>query len=181
MRRNLFASLMAVAGLLAVTAPLAAQTSAKVGYIDTRRILQEAPGAQEARTTLEREMQGFQNQLKVMQDSLQALMADYQQKSLVMSADAKQKREQEIIAKRTGWEQRAEELQNQAARRQQEVMEPIMQRVEEIISQVRQAEGFAIVFDAASDAIVSADPALDLTPKVIERLRSASPTAARRP
>jgi outer membrane protein len=181
MRRNLFASLMAMAGLLAVAAPLTAQSPTKVGYIDTRRILQEAPGAQEARTTLEREMQGFQNQLKMMQDSLQAMMTDYQQKSLVMSADAKQKREQEIISKRTGWEQRAEELQNQAARRQQEVMEPIMQRVEEVISQVRQAEGFAIVFDVASEAIVSADPTLDLTPKVIERLRSASPTAARRP
>jgi outer membrane protein len=181
--RKLFAALMAVTAMLAVSAPLTAQATAptKIGYIDTRRVLQEAPGAQDARTTLERDMQGFQNQLKSMQDSLQAMMTDYQQKSLVMSADAKQKREQEIIAKRTGWEQRAEELQGQAARRQQEVMEPIMQRLEEVISQVRQAEGFAIVFDVASEAIVSADPSLDLTPKVIERLKAAAPTAARRP
>lgn len=181
MRRNLFASVLAVAGMLAVAAPLSAQAPTKIGYIDTRRVLQEAPGAQEARTTLERDMQGFQNQMKVMQDSLQAMMTDYQQRQSVMSADARQRREQEIITKRTGWEQRAEELQNQAARRQQEVMEPIMQRVEEIISQVRQAEGFAIVFDVASEAIVSADPSLDLTTKVIERMRAAAPTATRRP
>jgi outer membrane protein len=94
-------------------------------------------------------MQGFQNQLQMMQDSLQAMMTDYQQKSLVMSADAKQKREQEIIAKRTGWEQRAEQLQQQAAQRQQQVMEPIMQRVEAAISEVRQAQGYAIIFDVA--------------------------------
>lgn len=182
MRRNLFATLMAVAGLLAVAAPLSAQAApTKIGYIDTRRVLNEAPGAQEARQTLEREMQGFQNQMKVMQDSLQALMADYQQKSAVMSAEARQAREQEILSKRTGWEQRAEQLQNQAAQRQQQVMEPIMQRVEEIISQVRQSEGFAIVFDVASEAIVSADPSLDLTTKVIERLRAAGPTASRKP
>jgi outer membrane protein len=178
--RKLLTTVLAVAGLLAASAPLTAQTT-KIGYIDTRLILQEAPGAQEARATLETEMRGFQNQLQMMQDSLQAMMTDYQQKSLVMSADAKQKREQEIIQKRTGWEQRAEQLQQQAAQRNREVMEPIMQRVETVISQVREAEGIAIVFDVASDVIVSADPALDLTAKVIERLKAAAPTATGQP
>ncbi|HSK20144.1 MAG TPA: OmpH family outer membrane protein [Longimicrobiales bacterium] len=176
--RKLFATVMTLAGLLAVSAPLSAQTATKIGYIDTRRVLQEAPGAQEARTTLESEMQGFQNQLQMMQDSLQAMMTDYQQKSLVMSADAKQKREQEIIAKRTGWEQRAEQLQQQAAQRQQQVMEPIMQRVEAAISEVRQTQGYAIIFDVVSEAIVSADPALDITATVIERLKAGAPAAS---
>jgi outer membrane protein len=176
--RNLFATVMAAAGLLIVAAPLAAQAPTKIGYIDTRRVLQEAPGAQEARATMEREMQGWQQQLQAMDDSLRTMMTDYQQRSLVMSADAKQKREQEIIEKQQGFEQRAQELQTQAGRRQQELMEPIMQRVEGIISEVRQAEGFAMVFDVASEAIVSADPVLDLTNKVIERLKSA-PAASR--
>lgn len=177
--RKLFAVVIAASGMLAIAGPLSAQAAAKIGYIDTRRVLAEAPGAAEARTTLEQAMQGFQGQLKAMQDSLQAMMTDYQQKSLVMSADAKQKREQEIIQKRTAWEQRAEQLQQQAAQRNQEVMAPIMERVEQAISQVRQAEGYAIVFDVASEAIVSADPALDLTPKVIEQLKAAGPTAQR--
>jgi outer membrane protein len=176
--RKLFATVMTLAGLMAVSAPLSAQAATKIGYIDTRRVLQEAPGATEARTTLESAMQGFQGQLQAMQDSLQSMMTDYQQKSLVMSADAKQKREQEIIQKRTGWEQRAEQLQMQAAQRQQEVMAPIMQRVEQVISEVRQAQGYAIVFDVASEAIVSADPALDLTNAVIERLKSSAPAAS---
>lgn len=178
--RKLLTTVLAL-GLFAVSAPLTAQTAMKIGYIDTRLILQEAPGATEARTTLEADMQGFQNQLQVMQDSLQALMTDYQQKSLVMSADAKQRREQEIIQKRTGWEQRAEQLQQQAAQRQQQVMGPIMERVETAISQVREAEGVGIVFDVASDVIVSADPTLDLTTKVIERLKAAAPTATGQP
>lgn len=176
--RKLFATVMTLAGLLAVSAPLSAQTATKIGYIDTRRVLQEAPGAQEARSTLESAMQGFQGQLQAMQDSLQTMMTDYQQRSLVMSADAKQQREQEIIAKRTVWEQRAEQLQQQAAQRQQEVMEPIMQRVEQVISDVRQSEGYGIIFDVVSEAIVSADPALDITATVIERLKAAGPAAS---
>lgn len=178
--RNLFGSLLAAVGLLTVAAPLTAQATGKIGYIDTRRVLQEAPGAQEARQAMEQEMQGFQAQMQAMEDSLQTMMSQYQQKSLVMSAEAKQQREQEIMQRRASFQERAEELQERAGRRQQELMEPLMQRIEEVISQVRQAEGFALVFDAASDAIVSADPGLDLTTKVIERLRAAGPAASAR-
>jgi outer membrane protein len=176
--RSLYSTVLAVAGLLIVAAPLAAQTPTKIGYIDTRRVIQEAPGAQDARTTLEREMQGYQQQMQAMEDSLTSMMTDYQQRSLVMSADAKQRREQEIMQKRTSFQQRAEEIQTAAGRRQQELMEPIMMRVEQVIGEVRQAEGFAIVFDVASEAIISADPALDLTNMVITRLRAA-PAASR--
>jgi outer membrane protein len=176
--RNLFSAVIAVAAMMMVAAPLAAQAPTKIGYIDSRRVIQEAPGARDAQTTMEREFQGFQTQMQAMQDSLQTMMADYQQRSLVMSADARQRREQEIMQKRESFEQRGQELQMQAGRRQQELMEPIMNRIEQVISEVRQAEGFGIVFDVASEAIVSADPALDLTQRVIDRLRSA-PAASR--
>jgi outer membrane protein len=178
--RHLFSSVLAVATVFVVGAPLAAQAvPTKVGYIDTRRVFQEAPGARAAQETLEREMQGWQQQMQAMEDSLQTMMQDYQQRSLVMSADARQRREQEIMQARQNFGERAEQLQQQAGRRQQELMEPIMQRVEETISEVRQAEGYAIVFDVASDVIVSADPALDLTARVIERLRASGSAASR--
>jgi outer membrane protein len=177
--RNLLTSVLAVAGLLVVATPLTAQTATKIGYIDTRRVIQEAPGASEARATMEREMQGWQAQMQAMDDSLRTIMTEYQQRQSVMSADARQRREQEIMQKQQGFEQRAQELQQQAGRRQQELMQPIMERVETVISEVRQAEGYAIVFDVASEAIVSADPALDLTNRVIERLRAGGPAAAR--
>jgi outer membrane protein len=123
----------------------------------------------------------YESQLKAMQDSMQAMMADYQQKSLVMSADAKQKREQELVQKQQSFQQRAAQLQQQAQQRQAELMQPIMNRVEQVIGDVRKAEGFGIVFDIASEAIVSADPALDITTKVIERMRAATPAATRKP
>ena len=180
--RNLFKTLMMVAGLLMVGAPLAAQTSpTRIGYIDTRRVIQEAPGAQDARATLEREMQGWQTQLQAMEDSLGTMITQFQSRQSVMTAEARQRSEAEIREKQGAFQQRADELQQQAGRRQQELMEPIMQRVEQVISEVRQAEGYAVVFDLASDAIVSADPSLDLTSRVVERLRAGAPAAARNP
>jgi outer membrane protein len=170
-----FAAVMA--GLLLMSAPLAAQ-SAKIGYIDSRRVIQEAPGAQEARQTLEREMSGYQTQLRAMEDSMQTLLTDYQQKSVMLSADAKKQREQELTQKQTAFQQRAQSMQESAGQRQQQLMKPIMDRIQAVISELRQQEGYAIIFDMAAEAMVAADPSLDLTTKVIERLRAGSPAAA---
>lgn len=180
--RNLLASLIAAVGLVAVAAPLAAQVAApanKIAYIDTRRIIQEAPGADSAQATMQREMTAFQAQVKAMQDSMATMVADYQKTSLVMSADAKAKREQEIRDKEQLFQQRAQQLQQQAQLRQQQLMDPIMQKIDAIIAEVRKAEGVGIVFDASSEIIVSADPALDLTEKVLARLKAAPATAGR--
>lgn len=177
--RKLMTFAAAAAGLLVAAAPLAAQTApTKIGYIDTRRVIQEAPGATEARTTLEREMSSWQTQLKAMEDSLQAMVGQYQSQSVMLSADAKKQKESEIMTKRTGFEQRAQSLQETAGRRQEELMKPIMDRVQAAITEIRAAEGYAIIFDVASEAFVAADPALDITVRVIEKLKAAAPTAA---
>jgi Skp family chaperone for outer membrane proteins len=109
---------------------------------------------------------------------MQALLTDYQQKSVMLSADAKKQREQELTQKQSAFQQRAQTMQESAGRRQQELMQPIMTRIQAVISELRQQEGYAIIFDMAAEAMVAADPALDLTDRVIERLRSGTPAAA---
>lgn len=167
----------AAVGMLLASAPLAAQ-AAKIGYLDTRKIIQEAPGAQDARSALEKEMAGWQTQLKAMEDSLQFMVDQYQKQSVMLSADAKKAKEGEIVAKRTGFEQRAQSLQQTAGQRQEQLMKPIMDKVQAAITEIRTQEGYAIIFDVASEAFVSADPALDLTEKVIAKLKAAAPAAA---
>jgi outer membrane protein len=176
--RTLFSLMLAGAGLLVIAAPVSAQAG-RIGYIDSRRLMQEAPGAQEARQSIEREMQRFQQQVQAMQDSLQQLFQTYQQQSATLSPERRRTREEEIMAKQREFEQRADELEEQAARRQNELMEPIMNRVNEVIHALREDGGYAIIFDAASSGMVAADPTLDLTPQVLERLRQAGPAASR--
>ncbi|MEX0907755.1 MAG: OmpH family outer membrane protein [Gemmatimonadota bacterium] len=182
--RNTFLRLITAAGMLAIAAPLTAQAAGnRIGYIDTRAVIQQAPGAEAARATMESEMQTWQAELQTMEDSLQALMTDYQQKTSVMTPEAKQRAEQQITQAQGSFRQRAEALQQQAAQRQQELMQPIMAQLETVISEVRQAEGYAMIFDIAAEGIVSADPSLDVTAKVLERLKAApaAETAARNP
>jgi outer membrane protein len=172
MRVRLVLGMVAV-GLLAVAAPATAQQAQqKFAYLDSRRILQEAPGAQEARTAIEQEMRSFQQRLESLQDSLQKVIEDYQSRSLTLAPDVRRSEEQRIAAKQRELEAQAEQLRLDANRKQNDLMQPVMDRVEQAIETVRKEGGYAMVFDAASGAFVSADTTLDLTTQVINRLKA---------
>ncbi len=177
MRVRMVLGLVAV-GMLAAAVPVSAQ--AKIAYLDSRRILQEAPGAQQARTAIEQEMRAFQQRLQTLQDSLQKVIQDYQQRSLTLSPDARRTEEQKIAAKQRELQAQADQLELDANRKQTDLMQPVMDRVEKEIEDIRKEGGYAIIFDAASAAMVSADSALDLTTQVINRLKAGSSSATSR-
>lgn len=176
--RNVFSVLVAAAGLGLLATGASAQ-SAKIGFIDSRRIIAEAPGAKEAQATFEKEMQGYQAQLKLMEDSLKTLMDDYQQKSTTLSPEAKKQREDAIRARQDAYQQRANQLEEQAGSRQAQLVQPVMDRIKLVISEIRKEGGYAMIFDVGTQGtgVVAADTTLDLTAQVIARLNKTTASA----
>lgn len=178
--RTLLTGIFTAAGLLAVGTPAFAQ-GVKVAYLNSQRVIQEAPGTDLVRTQIQQQLQRYEAQLKVLQDSMQKMVTDYQQKSVMLTPAEKTKREQELGQKENEIRQRAAQLEQQAAQMQEQLMKPVMDKIEKAISDLRKEEGYTIIFDVASRAIVSADTTLDLTSKVIAKLKAGSgaPTANR--
>jgi len=169
--RTLSPLLVAIACLGATALPAAAQNT-KIAYIDSRIIIAEAPGAKEAQESFERDMNRFRAELQVLEDSLKALVSEYEQKQVLLSPEAKRQKEEEIRRKQRQYQERATELESQAAKRQSELVEPIMARIQEVLSQIQKEGGYAMIFDAAAGALVAADTSLDITRQVIERLKA---------
>lgn len=176
--RTIYSVVLVMAAVGFSAAPLAAQAGPKWGFINSQRLLAEAPGSQEAQQALEQDMSRFRSELEKLESELQTMISEYEQQQTMMSMDARQKREQEIRAKDQAYRQRAMELEQQAARRQQEVIEPIMTRIREVIDQMREEGNYAMIFDVAAGAIIAVDPALDLTDEVLARLRSTASNAS---
>jgi outer membrane protein len=174
--RTLLAASMVVAGFTALAAPLHAQ-GLKIAYLDSRRVLAEAPGADAARSAIQQEQQRLQTRVQAMSDSLDAMNADYQKQSVLLSPDEKKKREDALRARYQQMQQRVQFLQEESNNKQQDLMEPVLKKVEGIIETMRKEGGYAIIFDMASQGMVSADSTLDLTGKVLERLKAQSSAA----
>ena len=169
--RALITAIMAM-GLLSAAETASAQV--KLGYVDSRRLMQEAPGAQGAAEAMEQEIQAVQQQVVALQDSLRLVVQEYQQRSQMLTPEARRAEEQRIQARQRELQARADQLELEASRKQDELMKPIMDGIQGAINSLRTEGGYTLILDAASGAFVAADSTLDLTTQVLARLRSPS-------
>ncbi len=152
-----------------------AQGLVKIGYIDSQAILQQDPGARQAQAQFESDMTRYRAEVEQMGEDLQQLIDQYEQQQAMLSEEAKSNRQEEIRLKQNQYQQRINELEQQAGLRQAELVEPVMQRINAIIEQIRAEGSYSMIFDVAAQGIIAADPALDLTPEVVRRLQTAAP------
>lgn len=154
----------------------AAASGAKVAFVNAQKILQSTPGWTTAEQTFQKESEGYRTELQRLQATLDSAASDFEQQSVVLSPTQRQAKRQELEAKRQQLETRAQELQQKAGTRQRELLEPLQGRVNTVIESVRAEGGYAMIFDvsAPGSGVVAADRALDLTDRVIERLKGSN-------
>ncbi|GAC1685058.1 MAG: hypothetical protein NVS9B3_03310 [Gemmatimonadaceae bacterium] len=179
-RAALAATLITVAAAAAnaqTTAPPPTGTP-KLAYINLQAILGQAPGRAEAEAQFEKEMTGYRSTVQAMGDSLNRLVADYNKQEITLSPAAKEGRQKTIRGKEEAYQKRARQLEQQAQQRQAELVQPIMDRIKLVIDDVRREDGYTIIFDAGAQGsgIVAADKNLDITDRVLARLRSVATT-----
>lgn len=173
------AVVLAVGSFFMLAGHAAAQGPLRLGYIDSQAILAQAPGATEAQDQFERDMARYRAELDQLGEELQGMIQQFEQQQLTLSPQARETQTQTIQAKQEEYNQRAAELEGEAGQRQAELVQPIMDQVTEAIDQIRTEGGYAIIFDLSAQAIVSADPAFNLTQQVIDRLMQMATTGNR--
>jgi outer membrane protein len=153
----------------------AVASTPKFGFINSAAILAEAPGRAEAENRFKSEVAAYQAQLQRMSDSLQTMAAAFDKESSKLDSASRVSRAQVIQARETAYQTRARDLDQQMQTRQAELIRPIMENLQKVIEQVRAEDGYAMIFDVASQTsvIVAADKSLDITPKVLARVKAA--------
>ncbi len=159
------------------TSSSSSSATPKIAYVNSQKILAEVPGRTDAEAQMQKEMEGYRAEVQKMQDSLQTLVAAYNKAEPTLSATAKAARQKDIQTREGAYQQRVQQLEQQAQQRQAELMRPIMQNINKVTEQIRSEDGYAMVFDAGNQAgvVVAADSSLDITAKVIQRLKAAGP------
>jgi outer membrane protein len=94
----------------------------------------------------------------------------------MLSPAAKTQRQEEIRQRQQEYQTRVEALESQAGQRQQQLVQPVMDRVNKVIEEIRAEGSYSFIFDVAGGSIIAADPRLDLTEEVLRRLRAAAGT-----
>jgi outer membrane protein len=179
MNLNRRATALALVITAASAAPALAQGAQKIAYIDSKVVMARAPGRQAAEDTFNKEMEASRTQVQKMGDSLQTMIADYQKVQGTLAANIREQREAAIRKKQEDYQTRAGALDQQMQQRQVELVKPIMDQIRKVLDEIRQEDGYAFILDAGADGggIVAADRNLDITEKVISRLKPVPVTA----
>ena len=164
----------ALFSLLAAAPAAAQQGNAKVAYVNTQAILKSTPGYAQAESTFTKELATYRGEVQKLQATLDSAASDFEQQSVLLSPTQRAAKRKDLQGQQEQLEKRTQELQQKAATRERELLEPIQTKVNSVIEGVRASGNYAMIFDvsAPNSGIVTADKSLDLTQKVIQQLKS---------
>jgi outer membrane protein len=170
-----------VVGALMATAVLAGGSisalaqNIKIGYIDSIKIFAENKETQEAERLYRRDVDQWTAQKDRMEQELTRMGEELNAQSAMLSEEKKAERRLEVQRKSDEYKRFMEETfgdNGLAARRNKELTQPIVEKINRVIEKIAQEQGYSMVFDVANANIVYADKTLDITELVLTALTS---------
>lgn len=153
-----------------------AQTNQKIGYVDSQTILTQLPEAIKAQGDLDALTNKWTAQLDSMSQAYQNALTDYQKQANTMPDDKKLAAQQKLISQEQSLldfrRQKFGQGTGEIYKRQEEIFNPVKEKIYKAIEEVAKVEGMQFVFDKSGDIILLyADAAFDITFKVLDKLR----------
>lgn len=147
-------------------------SQSKIGYVDTKKIIDGMQESQDAKLRLDNLVDDWQSQLKILQDSLKNMKDDYEKKKLILTEQLKTQREQEIMALSASIDNFKVQKFGEGGeyfQKQREFMKPVQDRVFLAIETVAKREDYDYVIDrSGSISLLFVNEKNDLTAKVIK-------------
>jgi outer membrane protein len=168
LKRAHLANFFAVGLLLTVSVVSSAQ-DLKIGFVDTARVLKDAPQADLARKKLEHEFAPRDEKIVNMQNRLKSL-DDRQNKDIaIMSDSARRKLERDMIELRRDIKRAKEEFTEDFNLRRNEELTKLQRLISQTTVAVAKEDGYDIVL---SDSVLYTSKRVDITDKILEKLRT---------
>lgn len=160
---------LAVALMVSATAV----NAQKFGRVDLAAIVTNMTEYKEAAANLEAYGRDLQDQLEQIQVEFNKLYADYEKNVATYSDTVRQLKERELTELQQRFQDFQQLAQQDIAKKEAELMNPIYEKANEAVKQVSSAGGYIAIFSTTSDQPASAglayfDPAqlTDITPDV---------------
>ncbi len=157
--------------LLVSALAVSALSAQKFGYVNTALLLQEMPEVQAANSELETYQQQLMadGQTKVKQ--FEQKVAQYQQQASNGELSQKQiaEKEQELAAEQQSLAQLEQEVQQKILIKREELLSPILQKVDVAIQAIGKEGGYTFIFDASVQGAMLYAPEGD---DLIDQVRS---------
>jgi outer membrane protein len=158
----------AVAGLVLTLAFAAgaAQADTKIGFVNTERLLRDAPLALAAQKRLEKEFAARDQELQKLTKQARDLQALLDKDSVTMSETERRNKERDLANLNRELARQSREFREDLNLRRNEELGQIQERARKAIVELAKSEKYDLIIEQA----VYVDPRHDITDKVIKAL-----------
>lgn len=151
--------------LLGMSAPLYATT---LGRVDIQQVLLTINEGKKVRADLEKFFNEKQGELRKEEERIQKMQEDYEKQAVALNDQAKLQRQRAIQQAIMELQEKTGEYQNQLRQREQQLKEPILDRIRVIVEEVSKKAEVDMTFEASTAPILYAKNKKDLTDDVIK-------------
>jgi outer membrane protein len=148
---------------------------AKIGFVNTERVLRESTPAVAAQKKLEAEFSKREKELQDVASRMRGLSERLERDGSVMAESERVKRQRDITDMERDLQRRQREFREDLNQRRNEELAGVVEMANRAIRQIAESEKYDIIFQEA----VFASPRIDITDKVIKALNEPRPAAAK--
>ena len=153
-----------LASAFAAAAPVLADT--KIGFVNTEKLLREAPLSVAAQKKLEREFAARDQELQKLAKQARDLQAQLDKDGVTMSDSERKTKERDLGSLNRELQRQGREFREDLNLRRNEELGQIQERARRAIQDIARAEKFDIIVEQA----VYVDPKNDITDRVMKAL-----------
>ena len=147
-----------------------AQKTVKLGHVNFAELMQIMPGKDSAQAAYEAEGKVLEGELTAMQEELQKKYADYQERKAQMTELIRTTKEQELNDLNQRIQNYLQSAQQKLQEKEKELLQPIINRAKQAISDVAKENGYSYVFDTSGGILLYQQDSDDIFPLVKKKL-----------
>ena len=160
-----------IAGLALYAVALAGSAHAgaqetKIGFVNTERILREAPPAKAAQVKIEQEFSRREKELQDLSARIKTMSEKLDKDAAVLTETDRTRRQRELSDVDKDFQRKQREFREDLNQRRNEEVANVLERTNKVIKQIAEAEKFDIILQDA----VTVNPRIDITDKVLKAL-----------
>ncbi|MEQ1592458.1 MAG: OmpH family outer membrane protein [Thiobacillaceae bacterium] len=160
-----FKQTMALVALLLASSIATADT--KVGFVNTEKLLREAPLSVAAQKKLEKEFSSREQELQKMTKQARELQTQLDKDGVTMSESERKNKERDLANLNREFQRQSREFREDLNLRRNEELGQIQERARKVIIDIAKAEKYDIIIEQAA---VYVDPKSDITDRVMKAL-----------
>jgi outer membrane protein len=164
----------AVAGIAWLTFAPVAAAEMRIAVVDMQRALNDCDAGKKAKDQVKSKFEKSQDQLRRQREDLDRMKDDYDRKALVLKDEERRGLEKDLESRGLDFKRKYEDFQRDLKRTDAELTSSIVEELYAIVRDYGAKNGYSLVLEASSGALLYNDKAVDVTDEIV-KLHNASP------